>query len=369
MPSRTPVRFLSLIMTLVFLPSCSPGYVFRAGWEETKILWQRRKLSSLLESPETPESLKQKFRLVLDARQFAKDLGLEPGGSYAKYADVNRDVLLWVLNASPKTSLKPFTWWFPFVGSVPYKGFFEKNDALSERNSLAAQGLDVYLRPSPAFSTLGWFDDPLLSTITRFDDEILVNTVLHELLHNTVWIKNHVTFNETLANIFGSLAAEHFFRTREGEESTLARLAQSRRQDELVLARFLEETEKELNSLYTTSDGQGKSALLAKEGILTQRENIFRRARERWPAFRTELKTANYDPLIAQLNNAVIFAQRIYLDRPWLILDFYEACGRSLPRFVQEIRQLAENSEADPFFAAAQRTELLYSLKRAEQRD
>lgn len=350
-------------MVVSILTSCSPVYVMRAGWEEAGILLRRKKISKLLESSKTDETLKHKFRLVLEARKFASSIGLEPKGSFSKYSEIDRDVLIWVLSGSSKTSLTPVTWWFPIVGRVPYKGFFEKEDGVGAARKLQQNGYDIYLRPSAAFSTLGWFDDPLLSTVLKFDDVSLVNTVLHELLHNTVWIPNNVSFNETLANVVGSLAAQEFFARNLGPESTEAVSAGERWHDELLYARFLAETSENLRAFYSslnkkTQEKDQDANQESSEKILEKREELFESARVRWSEKLSELKTDRFIHTPQKLNNAVILAQEVYLNRPWLFVDLYDASAGSLENFIDEIRIVEKNIKREggnPFEAITER--------------
>ena len=347
---------IAFVVPLSLACSCSPGYILQAGWEEANILLNREPIEKLIKSPETKPELQQKLALVVEARAFAARAGLTPGESYTEYSEVSRDVLVWVLSGADKTSLTPVTWWFPIVGSVPYKGFFDKKDGLAEARALSEDGFDIYLRPSAAFSTLGWFDDPLLSTLIAFDDVSLVNTVIHEILHNTVWVKDHAPFNETLANIVGMVGAIQFFTEREGNTSVRAQIARDRLHDELMFARLLAELEKKLKTLYESAEKQGDS----QEQILHRREQLFSWAKEKWQADAPFRTTNLYEQSTERLNNAVVIANKIYLDRPWLFTELLAHCEQGLSCMVQEIQGLSSSGTVpDPYQALEQRLKAL----------
>ena len=200
-------------------------YLARAGWEEGRILLSRRPIETLVADPGVPAPTRAKLRLVLEARAFAEDsLGLPAGGAFTTYTDLGRDTLVLVLSGAERDTLAPVTWWFPIVGRVPYKGFFDVADARAAADALADAGRDAYLRPSPAFSTLGWFDDPLLSTTLAADSVDLVNTVIHELTHNRYYAPGGAVFNESFANFVGARGAERFLRAR-GDATRAGRAA------------------------------------------------------------------------------------------------------------------------------------------------
>ncbi|MBW3572559.1 MAG: aminopeptidase, partial [Gemmatimonadetes bacterium] len=185
---RSTQRLALLVAAGLAASACSPTYVLRAAWEEGKILSRRKPIARIVQDTATDWETRDKLLLVLQARQFAADsLGLNAGNSYTLFSRVDSDTLVMVLSAAHKDRFKPHTWWFPVVGRVPYKGFFELDDALRAERRLQAQGYDTYLRPSAAFSTLGWFNDPLLSTLLRYDRVSLANTVIHEIFHNTFY--------------------------------------------------------------------------------------------------------------------------------------------------------------------------------------
>ena len=142
----------------MFLLSCSPTYVLRAGWEEARILAERRDIQDVLEDPATEPEIRDKLSLVREVRVFAeRRLGLDAGRTFRSFTATNRDTLVMVVSAAPEFELRWKTWWFPIVGRLPYKGFFNFDDARREADRLAARGYDTYVRPSAAFSTLGWF--------------------------------------------------------------------------------------------------------------------------------------------------------------------------------------------------------------------
>lgn len=316
---------------------CSPGYVLRAGWEEARILWRREPIRDVLQDQSVDPVIRSKLQLVLDARAFAEEQGLTPGGSYQKYSSIDRAVLVWVLSAAPKTKLVPYTWWFPIVGSVPYKGFFELNDAKSEAQKLEAKGLDTFVRPSPAFSTLGWFDDPLLSTVLAQDEVALVDTVIHEILHSTVWVPGSVEFNESLANFVGSIGSREFFRSR--NENERYQLAAGRWEDELTFARFLHKLTADLTQCYASGAAEAE--------VLRSRQQIFSDGLNSWQAQVPTLKCGGYAQAGMHLNNAQILAYQTYLMEPELFAEAYEKSGGTLKDFLSLIRRVKEVIDAE----------------------
>jgi predicted aminopeptidase len=164
------------------LAGCSPVYFLRAAYEEGKILWRREPIADFIRKPDVAADTQEKLQLVLAVREYARDvLKFNVGGSYSSYSFVDRPDLTYIVLAAPKTELRPYTWWFLIVGSVPYKGFFSKAEAEAEIERLKAEGYDTNMRTSAAFSTLGWFDDPLLSHLLKYDKVALTDIVFHEL--------------------------------------------------------------------------------------------------------------------------------------------------------------------------------------------
>ncbi len=257
MKRRAIVIFLIVVGALMagygtaYVASEDVRYITRAGFEQTQILQARRPISKILADPKTDATTRGSLQLVLAARDFAASLDFEAKDTYTTYADIGRDTLLVVLSASPKNCLCPYTWKYPIVGRIPYKGFFDPAMAQKETSKLEARGYDTYLRPAAAFSTLGWFNDPLLSTAMTRDSVELAALVLHEIAHNTLYVKSATPFNESFAQLAGYRGAEAFFRSR-GEPAAADRAA-ARWEDEVVLSGYYTALAARLDSLYQSA--------------------------------------------------------------------------------------------------------------------
>jgi predicted aminopeptidase len=206
--------------------------------------------------------------LVLEARAYALDsIGLNAGESFSQFTQLHRDTLVLVLSASPKDNLVAHLWWFPVVGRLPYKGFFNYARAREEAARMEADGYDVNLRPASAFSTLGWFNDPVLSTTLAADSVDLVDTVIHELTHNTLFLKNRAAFNESFANFVGSRCSAQFFRSR--GDTASARRALERWADSQVLGRYWAKLFTELDSAFKAHPDNRPRRLQLRDSVYT----------------------------------------------------------------------------------------------------
>jgi predicted aminopeptidase len=253
------------------ISACSPLYVIKAGIAEAKILRARRPIPEVILDPETDEDTRGKLTFVMEARKYAIEvLALDVGDSYTSFTQLEKDTLALVLSAAQRDQLTPKTWWFPVVGSVPYKGYFSELGALKDQAKLEEDGFDTYLRPTAAFSTLGWFADPLLSSLMRLDEVDLVETVLHELSHNHLFVKGQVRFNESFATFVGRAGAIEFFCNREGGGPGTANClqAQARWRDNQRFESFIEGLVERLEIIYQDST-------LTYETKLTERQEIF----------------------------------------------------------------------------------------------
>lgn len=356
--TQSNLRFLlsAFLLSAFFFTGCSPFYILRAAYEEGKILWRREPIESVLQRPDLDPETQEKLKLVLSVREYARDvLKFRVGGSYASYSYVDRSALSYVLMAAPKTDLMPYTWWYFFVGRVPYKGFFSGEAAKAEAESFHAQGYDTYIRTAPAYSTLGWFDDPLLAHLLKYDKVTLAEVIFHELLHNTLFVSGAVDFNESLANFFGNQAAILFFRERYGEGSAEHRRAVQAWEEEKEFSTFIAQLANSLRDLY------GKE--LADEEKWRLREEVFSQSQRDWSTRIANRSTHQYRGFVQQkVNNAVVAHYLLYLRDLQLFESLYEIHGKDLIRLMESIGN-SVNDGGDPF--DAMRT-LLHQRKRKE---
>lgn len=342
---------LSLILVLIplALSACSPGYVMRAAYEESKILLRRQRIDDLLADPNTDQNTKVKLQVVKDAREFANLIGLDVGNSFTRYSKVNRDVLAWVVVASKPDSFTLYTWWFPFVGTVPYKGFFDKEDAKEALGELIKEGYESWVRGTEAISTLGWFNDPILSTTLAHDEFEIANTVLHESTHRTVWFADNVNFNESLANFCGHQANVLFYEDKlskcAGEADCVIAYTQKLMKSQELLERELsigdnvQRLHSRLSELYSSNK--------TKEQKLEERKVIFYEETKELRAKYPELK------VLKSVNNAELMQLKLYLTDLRKFQQLFLKEGENFKAFLEEIRKIRDNIkdkyEADPF--------------------
>lgn len=326
------------------LSACSPGYFLRAAYEQGKILWRREPIAELIERPDLAVEKQEKLRLVLEVREYARDvLQFNVGGSYASHSFVDRPDLTYLVVAAPKTELKPYTWWFVIIGHVPYKGFFSKAEAEREIERLKSLDYDTDLRTAAAFSTLGWFDDPLLGHMLQFDKVRLSEIVFHELFHNTLYVKGAGAFNESSANFIGHRAAIEFFRARRGESSDEYRRALHAWEEEKEFGRFIAEVVATLEELYARD--------IAREDKLRLREEVFERSKAEWAARIADRPAHRFRGFSSRpLNNAILMHYRVYFKDLDLFEALYEASGRNLARTVKALKE-ATAKGGEPFGA------------------
>jgi predicted aminopeptidase len=329
-------------LACVVASGCSPRYVLRAGYEEAKILWRREPIERVLAHADLEPAVRHKLETVVAARRFAADLGLRVGGSFASLSYVDGDSTLYVLTAAKRTALEPYTWWFPIVGRVPYKGFFVRAHAEAEAAALEACGYDTTIRSAAAFSTLGWFDDPLLRHLLRHDEGFLVNLVLHEVYHNTFYLGGaHATaFNESLATFVGHRGAITFF-AAEPASGDLAHRAEAEWEDARRFGAFIERLAVRLRQAYAAAPDE--SAALAA------RAEIFAAARGELTSLPFATEEFSYS-LAEPLNNAVLLHHLLYASGLDLFEEIYHEQG-DLRRTLSFVERAARAAPADPFTA------------------
>ena len=347
-PARIVRRTLLAIVVLIveFLVITPVGrYLIQAAWEEGKILARRRSIRELVASPGTDPLTRAKLELVLDARTFAADsLHLDADQSFTTYSKLDSDTLVLVVGAAYRDRLRPYTWWFPIVGRVPYKGYFSKQGAFDEARSLEARGLDTYVRPASAFSTLGWFEDPVVSSTLHEDTASLANTVIHELTHNTFYAPGQAVFNESFANFVGAHGAMRFFAAR--GDSLHWRVSQEDWARDRALGAFWQGVFDALDSAFKAHAASERDRLAARDTVYARaRAHFFQDVLPRLPGIPPGVRVQ------LVLNNAVVLSRRVYRTGLDLFDGVLDREGGDLTRAVPQIIALAKSRPKDPYAA------------------
>lgn len=333
-----------LILLLIFPTG---RYLLRAAGEESLILAGRQSIGFVIRDKHTDSTTRAKLELVLAARAFAHDsIGLRTGSSFTMYSKLRRDTLVLVLSGAYRDKLQRYTWWFPIVGRVPYKGFFDYDAAKRARDAMNAEGFDTSLRPASAFSTLGFFNDPVLSTTLADDSLDLANTVIHELTHNTFYASGSAVFNESFANFVGARGAAWLFRTRGNPDA--AEQTDARWDDEKLLGVFWAALYHSIDSAFAAHPGNDGASRAAR---LAARDTLYRLARiDLVETLGPKLRTVGPRYLErVPLDNASLLARRVYLTDLELFDAVYEREGGDLRKTVAKVVELAKKEPKDPY--------------------
>jgi predicted aminopeptidase len=332
--------FFSCLLLGCLLSGCSFSYILRAGYEEAKILWHRRPIEEVLRRPGLDAATREKLELVLRVRRFAEqDLDFRVDGSYGSVTELASPPIVYVVTAAPRTKLEPYTWWFPVVGRVMYKGYFSLDAAKQEARRLEAKGYDIYVRTALAFSTLGWFADPLLPNLLVYDKETLSNIIIHELFHSTFYLSGQTALNESLANFAGHRGAIAFFAKEQGKEADATRHAVATWESELAISNFLAEGAQRLNALYSSPVSEGEK--------LHRREELFAQLQEDFHHLPGPVRQ-NTDFGVVKLNNAVLIQYLVYVKELALFERVYQQNGQDLRVTLARLTEAAKK-EKDPF--------------------
>lgn len=338
----------AVVLLVLAVSGCGAPYLLRAAYEEVRILWRREPIGRVLERGDLATGTREKLQLVLAVRDYARDvLAFDVGESYASLARVDDDVVVWAVTAAHRDRLASYTWWYPIVGRVPYRGFFDRRRADACAAGLDAGGLDTAVWPTSAFSTLGWFADPLLSNMLEDDSVELTTVIFHELTHAQVYVPSAADFNESFANFVGHRAAVAFFCEEgagdRGSAASRCALAEDRWHDERVYADVLAELERELEALYASAPAPEIRAVRRRAILAAASTALAGRP----------LKTNRYrSPDLAAFNNAIILQQLLYRRHLAWFEALWAAKGERLTATVQTVIETVGGA-GDPFGALA----------------
>ncbi len=333
-------KVAAAVVLALLLPACRAGYILKQYQGQRKIQREMRPVADVLADPSVSDAAKAKLRWVLQAREYGiAHVGLAETDNYTWYYDTGGKPVAWNVTACRKHAFKERRWWFPIVGSVPYLGFFDKEDALAEKRGLDEAGWDTHLSEVAAYNTLGWYVDPVFSPMLRNDDAHLAATVLHEMTHGTVYLPGQSDFDETLAEWVGNQAARELLTQTHGDGSPQVKTFDEDLEDDQRFNEFLHGVRQELERLYAQD--------IPREEKVTRREEVFARARERFASTLTEYHSQAYASFLKKdLNNALILSYGRYHARTDLFDRVFEAHGRDLRATVGFFQSFEDSDDA-----------------------
>jgi len=251
------LRFGWLLTFALCMTGCQAVSYYSQAIHGQCQMWNRqRSIQSLLDDPKTPDELKQRLRLVLEVRRFAEEeLKLPANGHYLCYADLGRRFAVWNVYAAPELSLKPKTWWYPIVGRLEYRGFFSEEKARRYAAKLEKEKYDVFVGGVTAYSTLGWFHDPVLNTFIHDDDDELAGLLFHELAHQRVFVSGDTDFNEAFATAVAGEGLRRWIESRRDPAALERHRTEFRRTEQFVT--LVAETRKKLEAVYDSPKPPG----------------------------------------------------------------------------------------------------------------
>ncbi len=331
-------KILFLILgSLLFLSGCSTFYVLKQGAYQLQLLAGSEAIEKALRVPNLDRVSRKKLMLIQEVREYSQTtLKLKADKNY-RNVNLSWDKTINNVSASDKLAFKPYTWWFPVIGAVPYKGYFDEQDAIVEEERLKKLGLDTIRRKVGAYSTLGFFEDPVWPNMLRLSDESLVELIIHELTHATLYIPNQTPFNETFANFVGQTGARYFFAHKYGPDSHQLRKVEKYQRQTKIYNDFFSQLFDKLEQIY-------RSEMLVDVKI-DLKINALKSAETDYQKLALENEFKNID--WSDVNNAYLLSFKRYNHDDKVFEDLFQKSQENFGKFLREV---ALNSHgADPF--------------------
>lgn len=335
------VLIVATSLSATLLSGCQIGYLTKSAYSQASLLRKRVPIEDALKDSRLSEEHKKKLRLAEEARLFAeKNLGLAKTKNYTTFVQLDAPYVTWVVSASERNELKHYLWKYPMVGELPYRGYFEPESAKTEASSLKDKGYDTFVRGVTAYSTLGWFRDPVLSSMLEYKDYDLVNTIIHETTHATVFIKSEADFNERLASFIGMKGTEAFYEQREGASSQTLKNMHNDQADEKLFTDFISKELDAIDKWYAERKGQpiNEADRVARLKLVQEK-------------FTRDLKSKLHDPdgfkgfEKAELNNARLLTYRLYFEDMSQFEKAFQKLGATVPKMIEFAKSIEKSKD------------------------
>ncbi|MDH3325827.1 MAG: aminopeptidase [Gammaproteobacteria bacterium] len=327
------LKKLSLVLVLLLLNGCGMvSYYNQSIQGQLSILYNREDIDSIINDTETDEALKEKLKQVKTIRQYASDALLLPRNkSYLYYTDLHRPYVVWNVFAAPEFSLEPITWCYPIVGCVSYRGYFAENNAAEHSRQLSSEGNDSHVAGIAAYSTLGWFNDPLLNTMTHWPERSLAGLIFHELTHQVIYISNETGFNEAFASAVERIGSIQWLIEKNPAQLPHYLNYLNAQND---FRNLLSETRSTLNTLYL-SDNTNEEKRRGKALIIQKMQNEYTTLKQQWP------DTIHFDSWFKKpVNNARFTSSMTYLRQIPAFYTLYLEANGDWELFYNNVKQM-----------------------------
>lgn len=324
-------------MALVLSGCEAVGFYRQAVAGEYQILAHQKPIESLIADPATPPKLKAQFQEVLKIRHFAAEELKEPADkSYVKYTDLHRSCVVWSVDVAPALSLEPKTWWYPIAGRVAYRGYFSEDSARRFAAKWEMEGWDVYIGCVPAYSTLGWFHDPLLNTFIYEPESELAETIFHELAHRRLFVPGDIDFDEAFATAVAQEGIRRWFLAANQPKAYEDYLAERRRENDFV--KLVLAARDHLQSVYSDARLPDSEKLKRKEEVIREMRDNYATLKTQWGVSQSGLDNWFSEPI----NNAKLNTIATYYDLVPGFQAVLRAQGGDMGKFYEAIGALAK---------------------------
>lgn len=339
-------RLILLCIALLTLSSCIElDYYLQSMTGHLEVMRKRQSIQDLLTSKDTSVPLQQRLEQIEEIRDFASQtLQLPENDSYRSYVDLDRPYVVWNVVATPEYSLEPLQWCFPVVGCVDYRGYFDQKKAEKFAASLPDDQFDTIIVGVPAYSTLNWFDDPVLSTFSNWPLPSVAKLIFHELAHQKLYVPDDTTFNESFATAVAQVGIDLWLKKKNVPQLTQSYAVYSQRQEQFNL--LLLQTRHELQTLYS-SELPLTQKHQVKLNIFDQMRQSYQQLRQSWDGY------SGYDAWFSQLNNARFASLNNY--------------HRWVPAFLLAMQQ--EHADWDSFYRRCRAIAILPQAQRHQLLD
>ncbi len=335
------IRILWAAACAALLGGCETlAYYTQAVGGQLHITSSARQIDAILEDPETSSDLRNRLRSALEIREFAtKELGLPDDGSYRRYADLKRPFVVWNLFVTPEFSTKAVESCFPVTGCVTYRGYFSEADAHAYSEKMRAKGYDVQVSGIPAYSTLGWFDDPLLSTFIRYPETELARLVFHELAHHVVYVGGDTVFNESFAVSVERAGVRRWLNAKKRDRDlAIFQTARDRQREFIVL---VEAAKERLDRIYASSLPPEEMRAAKKAGF-DELLRDYEALKVRWGGY------AGYDRIIGTSpGNALLASITAYSRYVPGFERMIDDAGGNMPAYFEAVKKLSKLSKKE----------------------